>query len=341
MSQSQSNTPDSPQAIALAKQHPEKSSKKLTTKQVILSIIAIVLFFASLIGYELYAASTYKKAYNNYISGKGYEAYAADMRTLLQGSNSLFANMYNCSAKAEAVIAYKGPALAPGQVGNGATYDYDRYQTKLRNSGNQAITAQPKYHGGILASLIPPAKRARLAHKNLDDLMTATQIFINSRGTPKHPYSYCVDKLYNAVVTLRFLSDYSDTKNLSQAFNIDFGSYIKLVDGIKANKLGTYLQYGPTLAVPANMTSVDSTFTTYLTKVEADLNTALTIKQKTSSTNPYNGSGLGDFGTLNTTFAADLAELDTTVLAKAEIQGKNIQPSPAQLQNLLNNVTKQ
>jgi hypothetical protein len=290
-----------------------KPTTKFTKKTKIIStVIVILLILIGLVVYELKLASNFETSYMQYTSSLSYAYYAEDMRAFLQNNNGVFSKMYNCSATASMVW---NDSNSTGS----ADFQYTNLQNKIRTDLQIAQKAQPAYRAFILASILPQARRANNEHADLNNLFSSTSGMMGNNIA-----SYCVNRLYGPIIALQPILKNPNTGNeLRQTIVSEVQYVTKLKDNVS-----------PHVSVPSGMAPAENIFDNdFLTKLAIDLNSWIALKDSSAQT------GLG-FDGLNTTFAQDTNELSTVVIPKATLQAENIKPSTAQLQTLLNNVSK-
>lgn len=141
-----------------------------------------------------------------------------------------------------------------------------------------------------------------------------------------------INRLYAPIVSLKSIlvdptTKYSKTDNLTAAFKKDVSFEVQSIAKLKSNET-------PHLTVPPTMATTENLFAnSFLTKLEIDLNSLLTIKNSTPQATNL------DFGELNTSFAQDADELDTAVLPQAAFQGEKVHPTVTELQTLVDGVS--
>lgn len=310
-------SPETLQTTNTANTLPPKKSKK---KVIVLSLLGLVVVaILVLVAYEYALATKYRHDYKNYVGAQDFKNYSNTLHTFLDDRNRLMASMYSCNA----TTAILWPEATANHF-EGVDIEYTRAQDTMRTDWIYAKKALPNYKGGLLSTILPQSKTARKLHKTATDLLSTSEKFFNADANELS--AYCAYKLYPSIVPLSYLKEYTDTQNLQFVIKSDVESELQYLDKVKAGKVVTYNK------VPNDMTDTESFFNTFLTKLQIDLNTLLNIKKT-------NAVGSGDYGALNTSFAADIQELDNDVLAKAAIQGRKITPSPDSLRTLLDSAS--
>jgi len=282
--------------------------------------VVVILILAAVLRLGYQKASNYNKVVKSYVSSNDFKGFTDANSTFLSDGNGVLAKMYSCQATADDLWQPHSFTKVPY---DSLDMQYLRLQGDMVVAREYArkLSAPAAYKSDPVSNLFSPAKSVKIAAE-AQQLLSISKNFAYSGQNVRT--DFCTRKLYSILIPMSYLDQYSQKGSIQTTLLSDVVFRIAYIDKAKNGAL-SFVTYNDN---PSQMAGVNQELNDWLTHLQADLNTLLSLRKSNS-----------DVGNLQAAFAQDKADLDSHVLGLASTEGKNIMPTTQNLKTLVDDIT--